>query len=424
MKSWCMFAVLCACCAVASAIALPEKAPFNYPPPPVEGKADYFAIAENGQAKCCLVLPRPLKSEEQAAARMLQIYLKLVTGVDFALAAEDTPPAGLGQIHLGETKAAQQFALDLPPARYGKTELPNVNGYVIKTVSPTLLVIRGATPKATIFGAVGLLRRYAGVRRYWPGEPGGIGDVVPRNPSLKLPQTEWRDWPYFISRHMTGLDNRGPQSPNTNFGNFWRIYYTLPSSHSYTVLLKPEEHLNEPALFPLINGKRFVPDKSQEQGWQPCVSNPRVAEIMADAIKQYFRKYPDKFAFNLGVNDGAGDCMCEKCRAMDTPGADPLNRIGLCDRYAKFDNKVAEMVAQEFPNKLLPFIAYGPMQIPPTTVRLHRMLMPVPCVGESAFQMWDDWQKTGTTHMGVYVYHNDWWFIMPKLDIHQSAKRL
>jgi len=53
---------------------------------------------------------------------------------------------------------------------------------------------------ATLLGAVGFLKQYAGIRRYWPGEPGGVGDVVPKHPDLRLPQIEWRDWPYFICR--------------------------------------------------------------------------------------------------------------------------------------------------------------------------------------------------------------------------------
>ncbi|MBM4086576.1 MAG: DUF4838 domain-containing protein, partial [Planctomycetes bacterium] len=232
---------------------------------------------------------------------------------------------------------------------------------------------------------------------------------------------------YFISRIMSGLDDRGPQSELTRrvtFASFWRMNYTIPSNESYYRLMKPLEHLNEPELFPLINGKRFVPTKPKEQGWQPCVSNPRVAEIMADSIKEHFRQNPDKFALNLAVNDGYGDCTCDKCRAMDAPDADPINRIGLCDRYVKFDNQVAELVAKEFPGKILAFIAYGSMRLPPTTVKLHPMLTPVLCVGGNTFQMWDDWQKMGATHMGAYFYHDDVWFIIPKMDIHQSAKRI
>ena len=424
----CILAIVGNSGGVVPAVTPAAKPAVNYPPPPVEGQSDYFAVAENGQAKCCLILPGEAKVWERAAAHWLKQYFKFVTGADFSVIAEDRAPAGLGQIHVGDTMAARQVPLDLATSPYGRKELPDVNGYLIKTVSPTLLVIRGVNQKATEFAAISLLKRYVGVRRYWPGEPGGLGDVIPKNTNLKLPQIEWRDWPCFISRTMSGLDIRGPKDPvnenATAFADWWRMHYTMLGMHSYFKLLKPQEHLNEPALFPLINGKRCVPDAAQEMNWQPCVSNLRVAEIMADSIKQFFRNHPDSFAFNLCVNDGRGDCTCEKCRALDAPGADPANGIGLCDRYIKFDNKVAELVAQEFPDKLLTFIAYLAMQYPPTTVRLHRMLVPVLCFSGNTFQMWDAWQKTGACNMGAYFYHDDVWFILPKLDIHQSAKRI
>ena len=405
---------------------------FNYPEPPREGKAAFFTISEDGQARCCLVLPERPKAGEVQAAAMLQTYLGLATGAVFARCSEKAIPAGLKQIHLGDTRAALAVPLDIPPARYSDCcALPNVNGYLVRTLSPQRLLIRGVTPEATLLGAVGLLRRYVGVRRYWPGEPGGLGDVVPKAARLELPEVSWRDWPYFISRTMSGCDERGPQTAAgraARLYDFSRMNPTIPSNESYYRLMKSHQHLQEPELFPLVNGRRFVPKmgpgNQDPNGWQPCVSNPRVAEIMSASVREYFRGNPRAFALNLAVNDGYGDCTCAKCRSMDAPGADPIKRVGLCDRYVRFDNRVAEAVAAEFPGKILAFLAYGSMSRPPAVARLHPMLMPVLCVGGNTFQMWDDWARTGARHMGVYFYHDDAWFILPKLDVHQSARRL
>ena len=55
------------------------------------------------------------------------------------------------------------------------------------------------------------------------------------------------------------------------------------------------------------------------------------------------------------------------------------------------------------------------------------MLMPVLCMGSTmnAFEQWDAWMNTGARRMGAYFYHDDQhYFIMPKMDIHQSAKRI
>ncbi len=405
---------------------------FNFPPPPVEGEADYFTIAEDGEPRAAIVMPMGPPLEISRAARGLQIYLELVTGATLPMITEDRAPlAGRAGIHVGDTELAMQVPLELPPVRYGQHELPNVNGYLVQTLDPDTLIIRGTTAKATLLGVYGLLRRYVGVRRYWPGDPGSPGDVIPERPTLRLPELQWRDWPYFISRIMSGLDNRGPRTDAsrwTSFAEFWRMNYTIPSNESYYKLLDAVNRRDEPAIFPLIGGERYIPPVDDRgriaHGWQPCVSNPRVAEIMAQTLIDTFTQEPERIAMNLAVNDGLGDCTCEACRAMDPPGADIANRIGLCDRYVKFDNRVAEIVADHFPDRILAFLAYGSMREPPTTVGLHPMLMPVLCSGRNAFEMWDRWMATGAEHMGIYLYHDDVRFIMPKVDIHQSARRI
>ncbi|MCD6361616.1 MAG: DUF4838 domain-containing protein [Armatimonadetes bacterium] len=424
--------VLAISCAWAEGPAELGRIDFNFPPPPAEGQADYLTIARDGEATACIVVPAKAALDERRAARALEIYLEAVTGGSFSIITDDQDgPALPGRIHVGDTAVAREVPLDLPPVRYGDIELPNINGYMVATVNPNTLIIRGANPKATLLGAMGFLRRYVGVRRYWPGDPGGIGDVVPQRPTLTVPEVRWRDWPYFISRIMSGLDDRGPRTEAGRwhtFAEFWRMNYTIPSNESYYKLLDAVNRRDEPDIFPLIDGKRYIPGVDERgrirHGWQPCVSNPRVARIMADTLIGIFEKEPDRIAMNLAVNDGLGDCTCEGCRAMDPPGADIINRIGLCDRYVKFDNRVAEMVAERFPDRILAFIAYGSMREPPTTVQLHPMLMPVLCSWANTFEMWDKWMATGAQHMGLYLYHDDIRFIMPKLDVRQSAKRI
>src|SRR4051794_39671083 len=73
-------------------------ADFNYPEPPHEGRAGFFPIAENGQAKCVIV--REAKS--RAAAELLKAYLELSTGATFAVVDDGKPVAeGMAAIHVG-----------------------------------------------------------------------------------------------------------------------------------------------------------------------------------------------------------------------------------------------------------------------------------------------------------------------------------
>jgi hypothetical protein len=143
---------------------------------------------------------------------------------------------------------------------------------------------------------------------------------------------------------------------------------------------------------------------------------------MAESAREYFADDATRFAISLSVNDGYGDCRCEGCRAMDPSGADINNRLLLCDRYVKFNNRVVEQA--NLPGKVFAFLAYGSMRQPPIETALDPQLAPVLCVWGNAFAMWDDWAKFDCEHMGIYLYHDDMWFILPKLDVRQSAKRI
>jgi hypothetical protein len=402
----------------------PEKIPFNYPERPREGARDYFQIAADGVAKCVIVQPAAATDTERATIAAFQTYLRLATGADIQLLRDDEDiPSGLGAIHVGNTTTASNVELQLPNVCYGETCLPNIRGYLVQTLGPQTLVIRGASEKATAHGVVGFLRRYVGVRQYWPGEPGGLGDVIPRRPTLALPQLEWRDWPYFYSAQFATRPFPGKTASPLDF---YRRDQTLPAGENYSRWLPPEKYAaTNPEYFPLIDGERRPPaGKRLDKGWQPCVSNPEVVRIMAAGVVDYFRENPEAPGINFAINDGGGDCTCDGCRAMDAPGADYSQRLGMSDRYVKFTNQIAEQVAREFPAKWIVYLAYAAARPAPAAVQPHRNVLPVLTVTGNFFEAWDSWMKTGPPHMGLYPHRNGIESILPKFDVHQFARRL
>lgn len=398
-------------------------AEFQYPPPPTEGKGAFFTIAEDGRARCVIVKPVRKSREIDHACLMLKTYLDLSTGASFEIISERESSGGRAEIHVGNTKEALKTDLALPKLVYNGSAFRNINGYLVKTTAPDVLIIRGETPLANVLGAVGFLKRYAGIRRYWPDNPGGLGDVVPQRKTFVLPQIEWRDWPYFLSLVMSTPDTRGPQGPlsrSVRFSYFWRFHYTIPSNESYHRLMKAVENIGREDLFPLINGKRYIPEvylrgsrRTTRHGWQPCVSNPEVARIMAESIGETFAKNRDKIAESLSVNDGYGECHCENCKALDLPTTDINGRVDISDRYIRFNNRVAERVHEQYPDRLLAFLGYGPVRQPPKTVKPHPMLMPVYVGSENTFEVIDKWAATDIRHMGMYYHHHGYWRLMP-----------
>jgi len=436
----CFLQVACWADATLFPVVAPEKVAFNYPEPPHEGQAGFFTIAEDAQARCVIVRPASATPEEMYAVELLQTYLQLVTGTVMPVLSETDPlPADMNRIAIGATQLSARIPLNLPQVQYGDDVFPNLDGYLVCTPDARTLIIHGATPRATTLGVTRFLKRYVGVRRFWPGKAGGIGDVVPKRPTLRVPALTWRDWPYLLSRELDSTARTDDVAEKARMNrplDFLCMDAPLSTHHGYLQWMPPARYgIEHPEYYPLRNGKRAVPEimtTGRHKGnydpyWQPCVSNPEVVRVMADNIIDYFRAHPEEIAVSIAVNDGLGDCECEGCRAMDAPGADALTRSGFSDRYAKFDNAVAARVAQVFPDKILTIFAYGAMRHPPTTVALHRMLLPVLTINEnmSTFAQWDTWMQTGARRLGIYQYHDDQiFFILPKMDIHQSAKRI
>jgi hypothetical protein len=395
---------------------------FQFPDPPREGAGDYFRIAEQGRARCQILVPAGASGALQATARLLAGYLKLATGADFPVVTEG-PRADPDRptIHLGPTRRALQVELGLPELRYGEDRFPNRSGYLIKTLDRRTLLIRGATDPATAHGVVGFLKRYVGVRSYWPGAPGGPGDVIPARPTLSVPDVEWRDWPYWFSATFSTPAFTNSPGPILDF---YRRHRVLDCNENYHQWLPPERYAAaHPEYFPLIGGVRRAP-ADPRKSWQPCVANPDVPRLMGEAVAAYFREHPDAVGVNVAINDGGGDCTCAGCRALDEPADPATGRTGESGRYVRLSNQIAERVAAEFPDKWLVYLAYGAAREAPRTLRPHPRLLPVLTTMGNAFQAWDEWAATGARHLGLYVHHDDAFFILPKFDLHQMVRRL
>ena len=400
-----------------------DKVTFNWPPPRQTGEPDYFTVAKGGKAACSIVLPANPGKQEEKSAELLKLYLDLVTGGRFEVKRE--PATGPG-IYIGDTQAGKRLDPGLPPIRYASLSVPNLHGFLLQTVDTNTLVIRGFQELGTSYGVVSFLRECVGVSRYWPSEPGGIGDVYERKPTFAVPKLTWRDWPFLISRHV-GFNPKGWELQHENqwptMYKWYRTGFTLSMMHNFFVLVSPQKYgQSHPEYFPEVNGVRKVP--TAKINWQPCVSNPEVVDLCAKQIIRAFDAGPNRICHALAVNDGGGDCGCANCRALDAPDAD-ANTGQLTDRYVKFMNAVAEKVAARHPDKLIGFLSYASVKHAPSTVKPHKNLVPFYCaMARGLYPGWDEWMAVGVQNMGHYGYHDDRWFTLPKINPHQEARRI
>jgi Domain of unknown function (DUF4838) len=214
------------------------------------------------------------------------------------------------------------------------------------------------------------LNRFMGVD--WVG-PGEIGKVIPKNPGWKMPEQidilenpdfEMRHWGDFKFNHARTLLAGSPR---------------MGFHHALGNIFSPEKYgKSDPDIYPLIEGKRYIPDWKAAgyhatTGWQPCVGNPKSLDMATRFVVDQFVKDSSTVSVSLSINDGdSNHCTCKLCFAMDAKDAfkDPLSP-NRSDRYFRFYNKVIERVLKKVPNAHVAVLGYGPCGTPPTETKIH-----------------------------------------------------
>ena len=385
-------------------------------------------LADDGQAKAVLVLPKDAAPEEKSAAEEIQSHIEKISGAKLETISEGENAGGKTPILIGRAAPSD---LDAAIQQKGK----DACSFAL-VVDGKQVALRGLSPTGTRIAACELLEQL-GVRWFMPGE---LGTVIPQSKSLQLQDQKTIQTPAFATRWTTTA--RSLKEP----GRIWELRVRMggpnfPSSHGISLakeLVEPnkdasakggkkgggkkgggsqggpslfEEH---PEYYSLINGER------KER--QLCVSNPEVLKMAITATKNYFRQNPDSPWIGMGPNDGGGMCECDKCKALDGGDFDPFHHgPSMTDRYVGFFNKILEGIKDEFPDKKIAFYAYASYQRPPVKVkpdpkivpamavitlcRIHGMGNPI-CPEKS-------YEKTVTAAWGKIlpeVYNRGYWF--------------
>jgi len=366
------------------------------------------------------------------AAADLASYLKRITGADFAVIKEaqvKEPPRAL--IVVGAGKLAAAAGIDpasLPP-----------EGFLLRAAPGRLYIVgadRGSLDGGTWYGVADLLERDLGVRWLWPGE---LGTVVPRKTSLSLGRIDRTGAPALHLRHIRdGIANLNPQKLGRGMTELemdtarhaamrqasdeWTSHLRLGGNfranygHGFTTWWE-KHHDSHPEYFAMM------PDGSRTWPWSNydrvkiCVSNQAVARQWMENAREFFRRSPEFLSFSASPNDNVfqGNCVCPECEKWDDPNGEKYTmnwraggkdvareHVSLTDRYVRFYNRVAEMLAQEFPDKLVGGYAYGSWKNPPLRERNLRPNVLVGYVGfndlyvagasrRKDLEQWDEW---------------------------------
>ncbi len=217
-----------------------------------------------------------------------------------------------------------------------------------------------------------------GVRYFLPeGLWQDIGTVMPERATLAWSERDHERHPHIRARRIAGANVDG----EWNRRNHGQSPVEIVGRHAWGGLIPVRQRGIGDPLEAYSAVLEYGSDgRPARRGGQFCVSNPEVAPAVAAVLMNRFREHPDRVSQSISPNDGGGHCICPDCRALDVPGhKEPSTGANaVSDRYLDFYNRIAAIVAAEFPDRLLEAYVYADYSRAPRRIdALHPMFLPV-----------------------------------------------
>ena len=322
----------------------------------VDGRSDYRIVVDE------TAIPA-----EKTAARELQKYIELLSGVTLPVVGEAQPDGR--NILVGRSPEVLR-RLEGRPEIAGY--LDKDDAVILKTFGDTL-VVSGARPRGTLYAVYTLLEDYWGVRWWSPTE-----ELVPERRELAVPdELSFCYAPQFFSReaHYYQVNYHPDFVPfavklksNGHFQEIpeeWGGHVALNPGFVHTILalLPPDRYFEaHPEWYALDEaGKRTAE--------QPCWSEPAMQQELIRQTRNYLREHPGVKILSISQMDGWVRCRCERCAAVEEETGSPAGPI------LQAVNAVAAAIESEFPDVVIETLAYVYSQKPPVNADVHRNVL-------------------------------------------------
>lgn len=270
-----------------------------------------FVMARDGMPSCIIVLRSNAPKAERYAAEELAQYLKEMTGASLPIRETDyaSIPTNAHAVLIGQGGwlGMSRFSTSVEDL-----DIQGPQSYVIKTYAdgePDILLITGATPRATVYAVFGLLLKL-GVRWYTP-------DVtrVPHSATVDPGELDITDFPCF---HYRGIECAGSGTEwathlrlNDGCGFMERELACKPEYVALDIplgeLLSGSDPASQSGLFPLIDGERTG------RYDLCCFTNPQTIAVVADSITARVSGNPSITRVVLLTDQSGFFCQCDAC---------------------------------------------------------------------------------------------------------------
>ncbi len=319
---------------------------------------EQIRIIENGKTGYVIIAGRGKSPVELKAAKILQTYLKKISGVEIPVVSRSTQSK---EIIVGKNNDGQ-----IPVAELLET---GQDGFLIKKINDKV-VIAGKTPEGTLHGVYFFLEKYLGCRWYTSKVekvPESKDIVIDVKNELQKPVLLYRESGHEDAYHEVFTNklklNNGKIISRTQLYEDGKIGPVKKGGfglwvHASFALVPPYKYFKKhPEYYALRDGKR--------QATQLCFSNPEVYDIVIRELKKRMDKNHKDIFWDVSQQDNGKYCQCAKCAAIDKREGSHMGSI------LQFINKVAKT----FPDKIITTLAYQYSRKPP------KFLKPVSNVG-------------------------------------------
>ena len=282
-------------------------------------------------------------------------------------------------IHLGWSKYTRKF----------ESEMPKPYGFLVKFVDEKNIVIGGRLLVKdnynTLDGVIYFLEKYLGLRILMPGELGTV--ILHKDKDWVVPAKTFTRVADFPGRSYSGSHGPFYKGEKLQKSIYWtrRVGMTvsnvLKMVHNVGYLIDPEIYAKtNPEFFPLIDGKRRIPKKTNRPDWklmywEPCYTAPGIAEAAAKSVIEFFRKNPNLYNCSLAVNDNGNICRCENCAKKNAH----LPKESESQSYYEWVNKVVAIVKKEYPDHYYGILNYWVTKDMPRNLKLDPAVVPMVC---------------------------------------------
>ncbi len=277
--------------------------------------------------------------------------------------------------------------------------------------------LRGRTDEAVSHAVYWFLEKAIGARWLWPGP---LGEVIPHHSDLSFPIGTWRHKPDYAWRHI-GVG--GPLFQAMDYNTTLHSVLGLPlqyirefetwcrrnrfgglkiaDGHRWSEIAPAEVYgKTHPEIYSLSEGHRDANPHDGKHGNQPCLSNPKVIELMAEYVNARFDKEKNLDVCSIALNDGGSTCECPECLEIDRQAgaenvtacehfdeitdevgdAERSQQRSITDRVIWQANQVIEKVSHRCPTCSLLILLYAQFRRPPVTYHLDERIIGQYCV--------------------------------------------